>query len=194
MNRPGIDQFTLDIDDLNAIGKGELRRLRSPLKVRTTASQRYDQKHKGSSAEEEPYEHAISHFMDLLAVVFRVEQIGQSRAAVGAIAIGIVFPPLGVFSERLVTQADFALGRTQLDDFELDLFAQLETRSRRSGDRHLELRHVTQPFDPFVHFDEHSEWRMPHDPAANQYRPRRELAKNCSQISGCSCLIPSDRR
>ena len=60
---------------------------------------------------------------EFLAVIFRVEQVRQSRASVGAVAIGIELPAFDVFRDRLVTQADLMLVRTQLDDLEISLVA-----------------------------------------------------------------------
>ena len=59
----------------------------------------------------------------VLTVVLRVKQIGQRRATVGALAIGIVFPALRVLCESFVAQTDLAFGRAQLDDLELAFLA-----------------------------------------------------------------------
>src|SRR4051812_46531226 len=61
-----------------------------------------------------------------LRIVFRVEQISQSRAAVRAVAVSVVFLPLGIFGERSVTQSDFAFGWGHLDNLEFHLFADAE--------------------------------------------------------------------
>ena len=100
-----------------------------------------------------------------------MEQIGKCGAAVRAIAIGVVFPPLGVFGERPVTQADLAFGWAHLDDLELHLFAKPETVLEIRPDRIIEFGNVAQAFDPFLDFDENSEWRMPHNPCRGPCRP-----------------------
>ena len=74
-------------------------------------------------------------------------------------------PVVGVFGHRPLTQADLALGWTQLDDLELAPLAELEIDPRLVlAIGVVELRNMAQAFDPFFDFDEHPEWRVTHDP------------------------------
>jgi hypothetical protein len=58
----GIDEFTLNVHDLDAITKREISAL-AVANREDDCKYSNDQKHKGSSAEEEPDEHAISHII-----------------------------------------------------------------------------------------------------------------------------------
>src|SRR5262249_41265841 len=110
------------------------------------------------------HEQAIAHSS---AVVFRVEQVGKRRTAVCAIAIGIIFPSLGVFGQRPMAQADFALGRAEFNDLEFTVIAQLEPVLYILAIRIVEFGNVAQTFDAFIEFHKDSEWSMPHDSAPN---------------------------
>src|SRR5262249_34502649 len=117
---------------------------------------------------EEPYEHAVSHWPALLGVVFCVKQIGKSRAAVCAVAIGIILTAFRIFGESLVAQTDLVFAGAQLDDFELTVFAQLETILHVWPIRIIDFGTVAQPLESFIQFDEDCERRMPNNPASNR--------------------------
>src|SRR5262245_33177489 len=82
-----------------------------------------------------------------LGVIFCLKQIGQSRTAVCAIPIGIVFPTLRIFGKSLVTQTDFVLAGAELDDFEFAVLAELEAILDVCPVGFIDLRNVAQPFD-----------------------------------------------
>ena len=107
-----------------------------------------------------------------LTVIFRVEQVRESGAAVGTFTIGIVFPPFRVFGNSFVTQADFVFIRTQLDDFEITFFANPKTILHILTIGVIELRHVTQALDAFIQLDKHSKRSVTDNAAANQIPDR----------------------
>jgi hypothetical protein len=61
-HRTGIHEFALNVHDLDPVTKREVATI-AVANRENDCEHGDDQKHKGSSAEEEPDEHAISHIM-----------------------------------------------------------------------------------------------------------------------------------
>ena len=64
----------------------------------------------------------------------------QCGAAVRAVAVSVVFLPLRIFGRGALAQTDLAIGRTQLDDLEFELFPNREAvLDFRPSHRHLSI-------------------------------------------------------